>query len=90
MMKLASALKKRSSSEIITAILEACNGGCRITKIMQNVALTHSQARSYLSELLQGGMVTLDADEATIYTTTPEGMRYLRSSKMLLELMAIS
>ena len=67
-------MRNRSSSEIIPAILDACIGGSRITNIMLKSELTHCQARNYLVELLQLGYLTLDADEANIYTTTPTGL----------------
>ena len=80
-------MKNRTSSEIIPAILDACIGGSRITNIMLKSELTHGQARNYLAELLTMGYLTLDADEANIYTTTPDGLRYLRVQTELQTLM---
>jgi predicted transcriptional regulator len=81
-------MKNRSSSEIIPAILDACIGGSRITNIMLKSDITHGEARNYLAELLQLGYLTLDADEANTYTTTPSGLQYLAVNRTLMELMA--
>jgi predicted transcriptional regulator len=75
---------------IVPVILEGCIGGARITKLMCNVQLSHNQARAYLSELMQLGLLTLDAEEAITYTTTPDGIKYLQRNKTLLELMALA
>jgi predicted transcriptional regulator len=80
-------MKNRSSSEIIPSILDACIGGSRITNIMLKSELTHGQTRAYLTELLGAGYLTLDADEANIYTSTPDGLRYLRVQTELQALM---
>jgi predicted transcriptional regulator len=58
-------MENRSSSEIAAAVLSACQGGARISHIQQEAALTHSQARAYLSELLLAGYLALDAGEST-------------------------
>ena len=80
-------MKNRSSDAITAAILSACQGGARITHIQLRAELTHSQARNYLSELLAMGYLTLDADEANIYNTTPDGLRYLQVQTELQALM---
>lgn len=83
-------MKNRSSSEIAPHILELCQGGCRISRVVLNVGLSHAQARAYLSELLSLGFLGLDSDESCIYTTTPDGIRYLQRSQTLLEMLALS
>lgn len=71
-------LKKRSSLDIISTILEAANGGIGKTRLIGRANLTTSQFNKYIQLLVSKNLLT-EAVEAghPSYKTTEMGMQYV-------------
>lgn len=71
-------LKKRSSLDIISTILEAANGGIGKTRLLEKANLTTSQFRKY-SKLLVSKRLLTETIEGThqAYKTTEMGIQYV-------------
>lgn len=71
-------LKKRSSLDIISTILEAANGGIGKTRLIGKANLTTSQFNKYIQLLVSKNLLieTLEASHPT-YKTTELGMQYV-------------
>jgi predicted transcriptional regulator len=71
-------LKKRSSLDIISTILEAASGGIGKTRLLEKANLTTSQFRKY-SRLLVTKKLLIETIEGThqAYKTTELGIQYV-------------
>jgi predicted transcriptional regulator len=71
-------LKKRSSLDIISTILEAANGGIGKTRLLEKANLTTSQFRKY-SRLLVSKELLIEKIEGShqAYKTTELGIQYV-------------
>lgn len=71
-------MKKRSSLDIISTILEAANGGIGKTRLLEKANLTTSQFRKYIDLLTAKKLL---AENSTTghpsYRTTELGMQYV-------------
>ena len=71
-------LKKRSSLDIISTILEAANGGIGKTRLLEKANLTTSQFNKY-SQMLVSKKLLAEIAEGTrpAYKTTELGIQYV-------------
>ena len=79
----------RQKDELARDILTVTNGGTIISQIMFKAYLSHSQAKSYLGELIQKSLVEYDSLERK-YRTTPKGLAYLQAMDSMSDMLAIS
>ncbi len=82
-------MQNRQKDEIIRDILAVCNGGTTITKVMFHAYLTHAQAKSYLGELIEKGLVETDILNSKEYRATPKGMEYMVGLERMTEMLAV-
>jgi predicted transcriptional regulator len=79
---------KRQKNEIIRDILTVCNGGAIISNIMCKSYITYNQAKSYLGELIQSGLIEDDRLDRK-FRTTQKGIEYLASLERMSELLPL-
>jgi predicted transcriptional regulator len=82
-------MQNRQKDEIVRDILTVCNGGSIISRIMFHTYITHAQAKSYLGELIQKGLVEMDIFNSRKYYATPKGIEYLAGLETMTEMLAI-
>lgn len=70
-------------------ILTVSNGGATISHIMFKAYLSHSQAKSYLGQLIETGFMELDSVERK-YRTTHKGIEYLQAADRMAEIFSIN
>jgi len=80
-------MHNRQRYEIVRDILTVCNGGAIISKIMFHSYVSHAQARAYLSELIQSGLVETDMFDKKKYLATNKGLEYLDRLDTMSELL---
>ena len=81
-------MRNRNKDEIDRDVLAICgDGGAILTKVMFKAYLSHAQAKVYLSELIEKGLI--DILNFREYRTTPIGLEYLAALKRLTEILAI-
>jgi predicted transcriptional regulator len=73
-------MKNRSRTEIISLILEAAKEGASRTKILYKAMLSYTQARDYLTALLDAGLVE-KVDNT--FKTTEKGIQFLQINEPL-------
>lgn len=73
---------------MIRDILTVANGGATITQIMFKAYTSHSQAKSYLGELIQKAFIEFDSMERK-YRTTTKGLEYLQAVERMTEILTI-
>jgi predicted transcriptional regulator len=69
-------------------ILAVANGGATISQVMFKAYTSHGQAKSYLSELIENGLVEHDALDRK-YRTTTKGLEYLQAMERMSEMLTI-
>ena len=81
-------MRNRNKDEIDRDVLAICgDGGAILTRVMFKAYLSHAQAKAYLSQLVEKGLIEiLNFRE---YRTTPIGLEYLVALKRLTEILAI-
>jgi len=81
-------MRNRNKDEIDRDVLAICgDGGAILTKIMFKAYLSHAQAKVYIGELIEKGLIEiLNFRE---YRTTSMGLEYLVALKRLTEILAI-
>jgi predicted transcriptional regulator len=82
-------MQNRQKDEIVRDILTVCNGGSVITRIMFHAYITHAQAKAYLAELTETGLVEIDIFNQKKYFATPKGIGYLAGLERISEMLAI-
>ena len=87
-------MQNRQKDEIIRDVLSCINvicgvKGCAITQIMLHAYLTHSQAKSYLGMLIEGGFVEYDVIERK-YIDTPQGLEFLKEANNMASMLNVS
>jgi predicted transcriptional regulator len=82
-------MQNRQKDELVRDIMSVCNGGAQITKVMFHAYMTHGQVKSYLTELIDRGMVTFD-QLTRLYSTTSKGMEYLATIERMAELLPLA
>jgi len=70
-------MQNRQKHEIVRDILTVCNGGAIISRIMFHTYITHGQAKAYLSDLIQSGLIATDMFDSRKFLTTSKGHEYL-------------
>ncbi len=81
-------MKNRSNNDIIKEILDAANdgGGATKTKIMYQAFLSYAQAKEYLTELTETGLLNYDVDTRQ-FKTTEKGQRFLDTFNQISDVM---
>ncbi len=74
---------------MIRDILTVANGGATITQIMFKAYTSHAQAKSYLGEMIESGLVEFDGIDRK-YRASPKGMAYLRAIQNMSEFLSIN
>jgi len=69
----------RDRHEITIEILNNARSGRKKTEIMRDVGLSYLQAKLYLSELVDGGLLKID--EKRCFRTTRKGIEFLEKCK---------
>ena len=82
-------MQNRQKDEIARDILAVCNGGTVISKVMFHAYITHAQAKGYLGELIQKGLVETDVFNSREYRTTSKGLEYLMGLQRMSELLPV-
>jgi predicted transcriptional regulator len=81
-------MQNRQKYEMVRDILTSANGGATISQIMFKAYISHSQARQYLSMLVESGYVEFDAIDRN-YRTTAQGLEYLAAIQNLSDTLQI-
>jgi predicted transcriptional regulator len=81
-------MQNRQKDEMVRDILAVSNGGATITHIMFKAYTSHAQAKSYLSELIEQGLIEFDSIDRK-YRTTPKGIEYLQAIESISEILSI-
>ncbi len=79
----------RSSTEIISMILDAANGGATKTKIMYKAMLSYNQLKEYLSVLIKNNLMEYRDGNKT-FKTTEKGLNLLKIYNEMTELLPIT
>ena len=79
----------RSSTEIISMILDAANGGVTKTKIMYKAMLSYNQLKEYLSVLIKNNLMEYRDGNKT-FKTTEKGLNLLKIHNEMIELLPIT
>ena len=79
----------RSSTEIISMILDAANGGATKTKIMYKAMLSYNQLKEYLSVLIKNNLIEYRDGNKT-FKTTEKGLNLLKIHNEMTELLPIT
>ena len=79
----------RSSTEIISMILDAANGGATKTKIMYKAMLSYNQLKEYLSVLIKNNLIEY-RDANKTFKTTEKGLNLLKIHNEMIELLPIT
>lgn len=82
-------MQNRQKDEITRDILAVCNGGSVISRIMFHAYITHAQAKAYLGELIESGLVENDIFNSRKYIATSKGIEYLQGLQRMSEMLAI-
>lgn len=70
-------------------ILTVSNGGATISHIMFKAYTSHGQAKAYLGELIENGMIEYDTLDRK-YRTKEKGLVYLHAMERISEMLAIT
>ena len=79
-------MKYRSSTEIVSNILDAANGGATKTKIMYTAFLSYNQLKEYFSILIENNLIEY-LDGTQTYKTTEKGLNFLKMHNEIGELL---
>jgi predicted transcriptional regulator len=78
----------RQKHEIVRDILTVCNGGAVISHVMFHAYITHTQAKAYLGELTETGLVLYDPSAKRFIITT-KGWHYLSTLETMNDMLSI-
>lgn len=81
-------MQNRQKHEIVRDILTVCNGGAVISRVMFHAYITHTQAKAYLGELIETGLVQEEKPEKK-YSVTPKGLDYLTALDRMSDMLSI-
>ena len=79
----------RTSTEIISMILDAAKGGATKTKIMYKAMLSYNQLKEYLSVLIKNNLMEYRDGNKT-FKTTEKGLNLLKIHNEMTELLPIT
>jgi predicted transcriptional regulator len=79
----------RSSTEIISIILDAANGGATKIKIMYKSMLSYNQLKEYFSVLIENNLIE-HRDGTKIFRTTEKGLNFLKMHNEMTDLLNIT
>jgi predicted transcriptional regulator len=82
-------MQNRQKDEMVRDILTVSNGGATISQIMFKAYTSHSQAKSYLGELIQSAFLEYDPLDRK-YRTTSKGLEYLQAADRMAEMLTIN
>lgn len=74
---------------MVRDILMVCNGGNIISRIMFHTYISHSQAKAYLGEMIQTGLIERDPFDSRKYGSTPKGLAYLAALDNMADMLSI-
>ncbi len=81
-------MQNRQKHEIVRDILTVCNGGEIISRIMFHTYITYAQAKAYLGELIETGLLENYLPEKK-YQTTAKGLHYLNVLESMSEMFSV-
>jgi predicted transcriptional regulator len=84
-----SIMRNRQRHEIVRDILIVCNGGSIISKVMFHSYLSHAQAKAYLSELIESGLIERDIFDTKKYLATNKGLEYLARLETMSDMLGL-
>ncbi|MGH9982208.1 MAG: winged helix-turn-helix domain-containing protein [Nitrososphaeraceae archaeon] len=79
----------RTSTEIISMILDAAKVGATKTKIMYKAMLSYNQLKEYLSVLIKNNLMEYRDGNKT-FKTTEKGLNLLKIHNEMIELLPIT
>lgn len=82
-------MQNRQKEEITRDILTVSNGGATITQIMFKAYTSHAQAKSYLGELIEKGLIEYDSLDRN-FRTSAHGLECLNAMERISDLLAIN
>jgi predicted transcriptional regulator len=82
-------MQNRQKDEMTRDILTVTNGGAIISRIMFKAYTSHAQAKSYLGELIESGLIEYDTLDRK-YRTTTKGLEYLQAMERISEMLTIN
>jgi predicted transcriptional regulator len=84
-------MQNRQKDEIIRDILTVCNGaeGTGISRVMFHAYISHAQAKSYLGDLIEKGLIETDIFNNRVYRTSSRGLEYLATLEHMSEMLPI-
>ena len=82
-------MQNRQKDEMTRDILTVSNGGATISQIMFKAYTSHAQAKAYLGELIENGLIEYNSLERK-YHATEKGLEYLRAMERISEMLAIA
>jgi len=82
-------MKYRSSTEIVSNILDAANGGATKTKIMYTAFLSYNQLKEYFSILIENNLIEY-LDGTHKFKTTAKGLNLLKMHNEMAELLHVT
>jgi predicted transcriptional regulator len=82
-------MKYRSSTEIVSNILDAANGGATKTKIMYTAFLSYNQLKEYFSILIENNLIEY-LDGTHKFKTTAKGLNLLKMHNEMAELLKVT
>lgn len=80
-------MQNRQKDEMTRDILTVSNGGAMISHIMFKAYTSHAQAKSYLGELIENGLIEYDGLNRT-YHTTSKGLEYLQAIERISDMLS--
>jgi predicted transcriptional regulator len=82
-------MQNRQKHEIYRDILTVCNGGAIISRVMFHTYISHVQAKAYLSEMIEMGLIETDIYNSKKYLTTAKGLSYMSALENMIDMLAI-
>jgi len=82
-------MQNRQKHEIVRDILTVCNGGNIISRIMFHTYITHGQAKLYLAELIEKGLIENDPFNSKMYFSTAKGLECLAGLDSIHEMLSL-
>lgn len=84
-------MNNRQRDEIVRDILTVCNGteGIVISRVMFHAYITHAQARRYLADMIENGLIETDIFNSRVYRATSKGLEYLAGLQQMSEFLPI-
>ena len=79
-------MKNRSTTEIVSNILDAANGGATRTKIIYIAFISYNQLKEYLPVLIENNLIEYH-DGTETFRATEKGLKFLKTHNEMEELL---